>query len=247
MSSRAIAYYRVSTKQQGKSGLGLDAQKAAILELVRREGMELIGEFTEVETGTGKRLRPQLRSAIEACREKDAVLLIAKLDRLARNVHFLTGLMESGIRFRACDLPEADSFTVHILAAVAQREAELISERTRAALAAAKRRGVKLGSPKGFAPGVQRKGVQARQEAAAAYYSGIVLDHICALRDSGLSYRAIAERLNGAGQRTRTGKLWSPIQVKRVYDRYCDTEKGPVRPQEARKRPRRSSRMYEAA
>src|SRR5690606_26393237 len=122
--------------------------------------------------------------------------------------------MESGVRFRACDLPEADSFTVHILAAVAQREAELISERTRAALAAGKKRGVKLGSPKGFGAGVQHKGVLARQEAAAGYYSGIVLDHIRALRDSGSSYRVIADRLNSAGQRTRMGKLWSAMQVK---------------------------------
>lgn len=221
MASKAVAYYRVSTKQQGRSGLGLDAQRAAIQELVTRENIELVGEYTEIETGTGKRLRPQLYKAIEACRQSEAILLIAKLDRLARNVHFLTGLMESGIRFRACDLPEADRFTVHILAAVAQREAELISERTKAALAAAKRKGVTLGNPKGFAPGVQRKGVIARQAAAEEHYKGIVLDHICALRDSGLSYRAIAERLNGAGQRTRKGKEWGPTQVKRVYDRYC--------------------------
>lgn len=228
MSDHAVAYYRVSTKKQGKSGLGLDAQKQAVHDLVTREGLSLVGEFTEVETGSGKRNRPQLQAALGACQERDAVLLIAKLDRLARNVHFLTGLMESGVRFRACDLPEADSFTVHILAAVAQREAELISQRTRAALAAAKRRGVRLGNPYGFSLGVQSKGVEVRQAAAAAYYQGLVLDHICALRDAGLSYRTIADRLNAAGQRTRTGKAWNPVQVRRVYVRYCELYSGPV-------------------
>jgi len=221
MSEQAVAYYRVSTKRQGKSGLGLDAQKAAVADLVQREGYELISSFKEIETGTRKRSRPELEHALEECRRQGATLLIAKLDRLARNVHFLTGLMESGVQFKACDLPEADSFTVHILAAVAQREAELISERTKVALAAAKRRGVKLGSPRGFAPGVRRKGVIARQRASEKAYEGIVLDHICSLREGGLSYRAIAERLNRIGQRTRTGKDWNPTQVRRVYVRYC--------------------------
>ena len=221
MGQRAVAYYRVSTKRQGRSGLGLAAQKAAVAELVQREGYDLVGAFKEVETGTRKRARPELDRALEECRRQGATLLIAKLDRLARNVHFLTGLMESGVQFKACDLPEADSFTVHILAAVAQREAELISERTKVALAAAKRRGVKLGSPKGFAPGVRSKGVQARQEEAEASYQGIVLDHICALRAAGMSYRAIAERLNRSGQRTRAGKDWNPVQVRRVFTRYC--------------------------
>ena len=221
MGQRAVAYYRGSTKRQGSSGLGLEAQQAAVAEQAARDGLELVASYTEVETGTGKRARPELERALERCRQEGATLLIAKLDRLARNVHFLTGLMESGVQFKACDLPEADSFTVHILAAVAQREAELISERTKAALRAAKRRGVKLGSPEGFAPGVRQMGVEARRKAAEAHYQGIVLDHICALRDAGLSYRGIAERLNRMGQRTRTGKVWNPVQVRRVYERYC--------------------------
>jgi len=183
--------------------------------------MDLVAEYTEVESGTGKRHRPQLKAALQACRDHEATLLIAKLDRLARNVHFLTGLMESGVRFRACDMPEADSFTVHILAAVAQREAELISERTRSALAAAKARGTRLGNPHGFSPGVQSKGVATRQEQARQAYEGLVLEHICTLRDAGRSYRQIAERLNGLGERTRYGKLWNPAQVRRVYTRYC--------------------------
>lgn len=221
MNTQAVAYYRVSTKRQGRSGLGLEAQKQSVSELIQREGMELVSAFTEVETGTSKRQRPQLQMAVELCRQHGAVLLIAKLDRLARNMHFLTGLMESGVRFKACDMPEADSFTVHILAAVAQREAELISERTRSALAAAKARGTRLGNPHGFGAGVQAKGVAARQERAKNHYQGLVLEHICTLRDAGRSYRNVAERLNTLGERTRMGKLWNAAQVRRVYLRYC--------------------------
>ena len=221
MANPAVAYYRVSTKRQGRSGLGLEAQKVSVEELVAREGYELVGSFTEVESGTRKGNRPHLELAIEMCRVENATLLIAKLDRLARNVHFLTGLMESGVAFKACDMPEADSFTVHILAAVAQREAELISERTRSALAAAKARGTKLGSPVGFAPGVQEKGAASRRQGARRAYEGLVLDHICSLRDAGRSYRQIADRLNALGQRTRNGKAWNPTQVRRVYTRYC--------------------------
>ncbi|MFA5552333.1 MAG: recombinase family protein [Vulcanimicrobiota bacterium] len=221
MSNLAVAYYRVSTAKQGRSGLGLEAQKLTVEELVKRERLELMAEYTEVETATGKRRRPELAAALKTCQETGATLLIAKLDRLARNVHVLTGLMESGVRFKACDMPEADSFTVHILAAVAQREAELISERTRNALAAAKARGKRLGNPDGFRPGVQALGVQARQEAAKRHYQGIVLEHICTLRDGGKSYRHIAQRLNTLGERTRHGKDWSAAQVRRVYTSYC--------------------------
>lgn len=224
MANSAVAYYRVSTAKQGRSGLGLEAQQQAVSELVKREGLTLMAEYTEIETATGKRRRPQLAAALDACRESDAMLLIAKLDRLARNVHVLTGLMESGVKFKACDMPEADSFTVHILAAVAQREAELISERTRGALAAAKARGTRLGNPKGFEPGVQALGVQARQEAARKHYQGLVLEHICTLRDGGKSYRQIASKLNTLGERTRHGNAWTPAQVRRVYVSYCPSD-----------------------
>lgn len=221
MIKSAVAYYRVSTKRQGASGLGLEAQQHAVKDLVDREGIELLAAFTEVESGTRKADRPQLRAAIEMCRREEAVLLIAKLDRLARNVHFLSGLMEAGVEFRACDMPVADNFTVHILAAVAEKEAKLISERTKAALASARTRGVRLGSPTGFAPGVREAGPEARRRQARAAYEGIVLDHLCTLRDGGMSFRKIAERLNSKGVRTRTGKSWSATQVKRVYENYC--------------------------
>lgn len=221
MSNRAIAYYRVSTQKQARSGLGLEAQQHAVADLVRRERYELVQVFTEVETGTSKRHRPQLEAALAACRDHGALLLIAKLDRLARNVHFLSGLRESGVRFKACDMPEADSLTVNVLAAVAQNEAEMTSRRTREALAAAKARGVRLGNPNGFGRGVQMKGVEARKRQARQAYEGIVLDHICALREAGRSYRDIASRLNGQGQRTRVGNLWNPAQVRRVYLAFC--------------------------
>jgi DNA invertase Pin-like site-specific DNA recombinase len=221
MTKPGVAYYRVSTKRQGASGLGLEAQQQAVRDLVAREGIEVLASFTEVESGTRKSDRPELRAAIELCREQGAVLLIAKLDRLARNVHFLSGLMESGVEFKACDMPVADNFTVHILAAVAEKEAKLISERTKAALASAKARGVRLGSPCGFAPGVRESGPAARRLQAKAAYDGIVLDHLCTLRDGGMSYRRIADRLNQRGVRTRSGKTWSAMQVKRVYENYC--------------------------
>lgn len=217
----AVAYYRVSTKRQGSSGLGLEAQRKAVEELVAREGLELVATFTEVESGTGKSIRPQLEEAVKTSRAADAILLIAKLDRLARDVHFLSGLKRAGVWFKACDIPEADNFTINILASVAEREAELTSERTKAALAAARARGVRLGSPHGFAAGVREQGPKARREQARAAYEGIVLDHICVLRDSGMSYRKIATRLNSKGVLTRTGKSWSGVQVRRVYTSFC--------------------------
>src|SRR5215472_8539959 len=145
-----IAYYRVSTERQGKSGLGLDAQRTAVIDYLNGGGWKLLGEFTEVETGKGRNAlarRPQLKAAIEVCRKQKATLLIAKLDRLARNVHFISGLMESGVEFVAVDMPMANRLTVHILAAVAEHEREMISARTKAALQAAKAKGTKLGAP----------------------------------------------------------------------------------------------------
>jgi DNA invertase Pin-like site-specific DNA recombinase len=139
-----VAYYRVSTDRQGQSGLGLDAQRAAVAGFVGAR--ELIAEFTEVESG--KRAdRPQLAAALELCRRQRAMLVIAKLDRLARNVAFIANLMESGVEFTAVDMPYANRLTLHILAAVAEHEREMISARTKAALAAARARGVRLGRP----------------------------------------------------------------------------------------------------
>lgn len=219
MSYHAIAYYRVSTQQQGQSGLGLEAQRACVESLAEREGFEVMTEFVEVETGTRKRTRPELNAAIQKARESDAILLIAKIDRLARNVHFLSGLMESGIEFIACDMPQADKFTIHIMVALAEREAELISQRTRDALAVAKERGVKLGNPENLTNEARAKGAQVNQNKAQTFYNQVA-PYIHLLRRDGLSYRKIASRLNAEGHRTRRNKLWSVAQVQNVVNKY---------------------------
>src|SRR6187397_2824308 len=142
---RFVAYYRVSTDRQGKSGLGLEAQRKAILDYLNGGAWQLTAEFVEVESGKHSD-RPQLVAALETCRKHKAKLVIAKLDRLSRNLAFIATLMESGVEFIAVDNPHANKLTVHILAAVAQHEREMISERTKAALAAAKKRGQQLGN-----------------------------------------------------------------------------------------------------
>lgn len=219
--SKAIAYYRVSTQKQGKSGLGLEAQQAAVESYAAANGLTIIsppGEFTEVETGTNKRRRPKLQAAIAAAKENNAVLLIAKLDRLARNVHFISGLMQSGVKFVAVDMPQVDNLTIHILAAVAEEEARLISKRTKAALQAAKARGVELGNPDNLTEDARAKGQAAsKQQAIDAYRK--TAGYIAMMRESGMSYRAIADKLNEEGHRTRKGKEYQGMTVKRILDR----------------------------
>jgi DNA invertase Pin-like site-specific DNA recombinase len=131
---RFVAYYRVSTAEQGRSGLGLEAQQAAVQNYLDGGTWELVGEFTEVESGR-KSERPELAKALALCKRRKATLVIARLDRLARNVHFISGLMETKVKFVACDMPEATPFMLHIYAAVAQEEARAVSARTKAALA----------------------------------------------------------------------------------------------------------------
>ena len=143
---RFVAYLRVSTDKQGRSGLGLEAQRAAVAAHVDGTRGQIVSEFVEVESGRRKD-RPQLAAALDACRALRAILVIAKLDRLARNVAFVSNLMESGVEFVAADMPTVNRLTIHILAAVAEEEARMISARTKAALAAAKARGVRLGNP----------------------------------------------------------------------------------------------------
>src|SRR5437763_1334162 len=147
-STKYIAYFRVSTARQGRSGLGLEAQRQAVF--THLGGEKPISEFTEVESGR-RTDRPQLAAALAACRVHKATLVIAKLDRLARNVAFVSNLMDAGVEFEAVDFPQANRLTIHILAAVAEHEARMISERTRAALAAAKARGRLLGGYRGRA------------------------------------------------------------------------------------------------
>ncbi|CAH5678122.1 recombinase family protein [Klebsiella oxytoca] len=160
-----IAYYRVSTATQGKSGLGLAAQREAVSAYIRITNSEVVGEFEEIETGKGSNAlerRPQLRAAL-ACKKQDATLLIAKLDRLARNVHFFTGLIETGINFVAANMPQADKVIIQMHAVISEHERDQISARTKAALAAAKARGKILGVA-GSAN--LKSNIEARQQAA---------------------------------------------------------------------------------
>jgi DNA invertase Pin-like site-specific DNA recombinase len=219
--TKLVPYYRVSTKRQGESGLGLEGQVAAVEAFARDQGAEIVRAYREVESG--KRAdRPELLKAIAHAKRSKATLIIAKLDRLARNVHFLSGLMESGVDFVACDNPHANRLTIHILAAVAEDEAKRISERTRAALVAYKARGGRLGSPENLndqamAKG-RRMGVEAVKANANAAYTDLA-PMVAELRAEGLSLRQIADRLNADGQTTRRGAAWNQVQVKRVLDR----------------------------
>lgn len=220
-----IAYYRVSTKRQGMSGLGLEAQREAVAAYLSGiPSSKLIAEFTEIEHGTRKgNGRPQLAAALVQCRVRGATLIIAKLDRLARNVAFVSNLMESQVEFVAADFPQANRLTIHILAAIAEHEAEMISARTKAALAAAKRRGVVLGGDRGNILQIQRKGSRVgntiRSEAAQRRATDL-LPVIESIRAEGArTLRQIAAGLNQRGILTAQGSEWGATQVMRVIRR----------------------------
>jgi DNA invertase Pin-like site-specific DNA recombinase len=212
-----IAYYRVSTEGQGRSGLGLEAQQAAVLDYLNGGGWKLKAEFTEVESGKLDD-RPQLAAALKACKKHRAKLVIAKLDRLARKVSFIAGLMDSKVDFVACDLPSATPFMLHVYAAVAEEEARKISERTKAALAAAKERGVKLGNPTNLAE-ASRKGAAANK-ARADRFAANVLPIVNEIKAAGVtSVRGISKALNARGVRTAGGGAWHPTSVHRLLNR----------------------------
>jgi DNA invertase Pin-like site-specific DNA recombinase len=211
-----VAYFRVSTDRQGKSGLGLEAQREAILNYLDGGRWALTDEFTEIESGK-RNDRPELEKALAACKKQKAKLVIAKLDRLSRNLAFIATLMDSGVEFIAVDNPHANKLTVHILAAVAQHEREIISARTSAALKAARARGTRLGNPKLS---------EARQHAAAARkeradrYSANILPVIRVIQRSGVkSLRGIARALAARGIPTDRGGAWTPVQVSAILRR----------------------------
>lgn len=216
---KAIAYYRVSTAKQGKSGLGLEAQQHAVNEYLRTSDADLVAEFQEVESGS-KDNRPELQKALRKCRLTGATLLIAKLDRLSRNRRFLMELSDSSIKFVCCDMPEANNFTVGLLACLADYERQLISERTKAALQAAKARGVVLGNPNLELVRNQdtTNARKARMEQTQARRAEIreVMGEIEQDAGESLSSRAMASRLNEAGYTTSTGGQWSNMAVLRV-------------------------------
>jgi DNA invertase Pin-like site-specific DNA recombinase len=219
--ARFVSYYRVSTDKQGASGLGLEAQRAAVSRHVAGAGGAVVAEFTEIESGK-KNDRPQIAAALAACRLRRATLIIAKLDRLARNVYFVSGLMESGVEFVACDNPHATRLTIHILAAVAEHEREMISQRTKAALAAAKARGVRLGNPR-LQPGSTRLAYFARQARSklADAYAADVIEYVDAAKKAGCTTNGeIARALTARGIETPGGgREWSRAQVARVLAR----------------------------
>ena len=220
-----LAYYRVSTKQQGASGLGLEAQQAAVTAHVNCHG-KLIASYTEIESGR-KSDRPELMKAIAHAKRNKATLIVAKLDRLSRNVAFLSALMESQIEFVCADMPTANKLTIHLLAAVAEHEAKVISERTKAALAQAKIRGVKLGSHReghwngrenariaGLAKG-RKQAVKAIKANRIKAYADLV-PQVTEYRVSGKTFQQIADILNEAGHLTRRGKSWGHVQIMRL-------------------------------
>lgn len=206
-----VAYYRVSTDKQGKSGLGLDAQRQAVAEFVAGRGA-ILQEFTEVESGK-KNDRPQLAAALALCRKQKAKLIIAKLDRLARNVHFISGLMESNVDFVAVDMPEASRLTIHILAAVAEHEREMISKRTKDALKAAKTRGTKLGNPLPYSASLKARAVWTVQ---TAQFRETVTPLIRELHAKGYSYNGIAKELNKRNILTMHGRQWHRMTVSNI-------------------------------
>jgi DNA invertase Pin-like site-specific DNA recombinase len=220
-----VAYYRVSTDKQGRSGLGLEAQRHAVHAYAASVGARIAREFVEVETGKRASLsnRPELRAALMHCKRARATLCIAKLDRLARNVHFLSGLMESRVAFVACDNPHATPLTLHILAAVAEAEAAMISQRVRDGLAALRSRGkVFLGHPGGVPEEAAKRGRIAGGEAvrrAAVEDYEHVIEEVVRWRAEGVALQGIADRLNERGELTRGGASWTPVQVHRVLKR----------------------------
>lgn len=223
-----VAYYRVSTSRQGKSGLGLEAQETAVNAHVQGRRCELIASYTEVETGKKHSLdnRPALKKAVAHAKRSKAVLVVAKLDRLLRSTVVRMLLKTSGVQFVACDNPDANELTIDILAAVAENEVREISKRTKAALAAYKARGGKLGAAlpqcntltqEARKRGAQAAGAAVKQRADEAYAD--IADDIRKMCRDGLSLRGIASRLNLEGHTTRRGMPWNPMQVRRVLQR----------------------------
>jgi DNA invertase Pin-like site-specific DNA recombinase len=217
---RFVSYLRVSTDRQGKSGLGLEAQRKAVEDFLNGGSWKLIDEFIEIESGK-RDDRPKLAEALARCRLHNATLVIAKLDRLSRDAHFLLGLQKAGVKFVAADMPEANEMVVGIMAVVAQAERKMISVRTKAALAAAKARGKRLGKPENL------KNQEAGRERGRARRTMIADERVVDLRpiiadvkaSGASSLRQIAAGLNGRGIPTARGGTWSAVQVKRVLER----------------------------
>lgn len=221
-----ISYLRVSTRKQGRSGLGLEAQRKAVDDYLNGGSWQLVEEYVEVETGK-RDDRPQLARALAACRVHGATLVVAKMDRLARNAAFLLSLKDAGVDFVAADMPEANRLTVGIMAVVAEAEAQAISERTKAALAAAKARGVQLGNPENLTDADRVKGstagVEARQRKADQRAEDLAPVVAEVQAEGCTSLREIAAGLNARNIPTPRGGEWHPSQVRRLLARINGT------------------------
>ncbi len=212
-----VAYYRVSTDKQGRSGLGLEAQQKAVQDYAASYGRDIAESFTEIESGANAD-REQLARALAAAKQEKATLVIAKLDRLARDVHFISGLMKSGVDFVAADMPGADKTMIQIFAVMGEWERDRISERTKAALAAAKARGVKLGNP-AWAETIDI--ARAANSDRARTWAANILPTIRSIQVQGQprpSLREVAAELNRRGIRTARGGKWYAVSVKRVIE-----------------------------
>jgi DNA invertase Pin-like site-specific DNA recombinase len=217
---RFVTYIRVSTQKQGASGLGLEAQQRAVGEYLRQHGGTVVQEYREVESGKIND-RPKLQAALKRCRQTKATLLIAKLDRLGRNTAFLASLQESTVKFICADMPAADETTIGMLAVFAQHERKAISDRTKAALAAAKARGTKLGNPR-LQPGTKATAAIARQGlvSKAEAFAEDLRDVIESAKEEGLiTLKALAEHLTSLSCPTPRGCAWTPTAVSRLLGR----------------------------
>jgi DNA invertase Pin-like site-specific DNA recombinase len=217
----AVAYCRVSTTRQGKSGLGIEAQRAAVQRFAEAEGIEIIAEHVEVETGKGTDAldrRPELAAALARARKAKCPILVAKLDRLSRDVHFISGLMAHRVAFIVAELgADCDPFMLHLYAALAEKERVLISQRTKAALAAKKAAGAKLGNPRA-AETVGK--AHAANRAAADQFAANVLPIVRTIQATGISsFTGIAEALNVRGIRTARGGAWHASTVRNLLSR----------------------------
>jgi DNA invertase Pin-like site-specific DNA recombinase len=234
---RYIAYYRVSTQKQGKSGLGLQAQKNAVANYVGSNG-EILSEFTEVESGTRKKKRVEIYKAIELAKKEKAILVVAKLDRLARDVEFTSALFNGGVEFVCCDNPTANKLTIQLLSVIAEHEATVIASRISDALKVKKEKikkgiftnkdgsemkpvngEVRLGNPNGFGD-YQKLGIKKIKENSLNDIANIqAMDIICSARKEGMTFQQIADKLNKLQYKTRRGKEFNPIQVQRLFKR----------------------------
>lgn len=218
MERNYVSYLRVSTERQGASGLGMDAQRSAISRYIALSSGMLISELIEVESGK-RSDRPVLEQAISLCRRRKATLLVAKLDRLSRTVSFMSRLIETGVDFIAVDNPHANKLMIHVLSAFAEHERDLIAVRTKAALTAARDRGISLGNPR--LASARRVALLSVQEATDCYCANVgpVIDQI---RSSGVgTFRGVAEALTARGISTRRGGLWHPTTVRNIERRHA--------------------------